>query len=408
VIAEHNSPAPADADGERFARIALSFVAEPGDRALGALVRCCGAATALSAIAAGQPPTRGADGSKLDIPGLDRAVQRWAARLQFIPANSKLAAWSRDEIRTICPGETDWPTQLDILGDASPIILWVQGATDLRFACLRSVSIVGSRAATAYGNHVATEMAALLAERGWTVISGGAFGIDGSAHRGALAARGLTVAALAGGISYGYPRGHHELFASIAAHGTLVSEWPPDRPPNKPGFLVRNRLIAALSRGTVVVEAGARSGALSTARHALGLGRPVMAVPGPVTSATSAGCHELIRNLGGTLVTRAEEVIEEISPVGEGLSPPLHGPVLPRDLLDRESAAVLEAVPARGGGHGHAQIAVAAGLDVDTVIRCLGTLAAAGFVERSAKGWRLRSSPAESGFPDSGPPVGSA
>jgi DNA processing protein len=268
-------------------------------------------------------------------------------------------------------------------------VLWVRGSADLRFTCLRSVSVVGARAATGYGRHVATEMAAALAERGYAVISGGAYGIDACAHRGALSADGVTVAVLASGVSYGYPQGHQELFAAIAGRGVVVSEWPPDRAPTKPGFLIRNRVIAALSCGTVVVEAALRSGALSTARHARDLGRPLMAVPGPVTSAQSEGCHEIIREWNAVCVTRAQDVIENVSPAGEGLADRRRGPAFPRDNLDEPATAVLEAVP-RSAGAGLAAIAVAAGVDLDTAIRCLGTLAAAGFVERCPKGWRIR------------------
>ena len=152
------------------------------------------------------------------------------------------------------------------------------------------------------------------------MVSGGAYGIDASAHRGALAASGVTVAVLAGGLEFGYPQGHGELFAAIAAHGVLVSECPPDRGPTRPGFLVRNRIIAALSRGTVVVEAALRSGALNSARHARELCRPVMAVPGPVTSEQSAGCHELIRDYGAMCVTCASDVAEHIALPGAGPS----------------------------------------------------------------------------------------
>jgi DNA processing protein len=221
---------------------------------------------------------------------------------------------------------------------------------------------------------------------------GGAFGIDAAAHRGALGAEGVTIAVLAGGLSYGYPQGNHELFAAIRGQGVLVSEWPPDRRPTRPGFLVRNRVIAALSCGTVVVEAGLRSGALSTARHARDLCRPLMAVPGPVTSQTSEGCHEIIREWSALCVTRAQDVIEHVSPAGEGLGARRRGPAYPRDRLDAVSTAVLEAVPARTGA-GPAAIAVAAGVDLNTAIASLGALAAAGFVERCARGWRVRNNP---------------
>jgi DNA processing protein len=370
-------------DRERFGRIALSVVAEPGDLTLGALLRTSSPAEVFAAVCGNRvPQTAG-------VPGAARAIERWAARLGAVPTDSKLAGWERQGMRILCPGDPEWPTQLDVLGDARPLMLWLRGSADLRFACLRSVSVVGARAATGYGTHVATEMAAVLAERGFCVISGGAYGIDACAHRGALSAGGVTVAVLASGVSYGYPQGHQELFAAIAGQGVVVSEWPPDRAPTKPGFLIRNRVIAALSCGTVVVEAALRSGALSTARHARDLGRPLMAVPGPVTSAQSEGCHEIIREWNAVCVTRAQDVIENVSPAGEGLAGRRRGPVFPRDSLDEPATAVLEAVPASAGA-GPAAIAVAAGVDLDTAIRCLGALAAAGFVERCPKGWRVR------------------
>jgi len=379
----------ASADQQRFARIALSFLAEPGDVRLGALLRVCRPAEALAAIASGRPPELAQDAGAARIPGLGRAIERWAARIDAIPADARIGAWERAGIRILCPGDAEWPTQLDVLGHARPLVLWARGRADLRFACLRSVSVVGARAATAYGNHVATEMAAALAERGFCVVSGGAYGVDSRAHLGALSADGVTVAVLASGVSHGYPQGHRELFSAIAGQGVVISEWPPDRAPTRPGFLVRNRVIAALSCGTVVVEAALRSGALSTARHARDLCRPLMAVPGPVTSKMSEGCHEIIREWGAVCVTRAQDVIEHVSPVGEGLSERRRGPACPRDSLDPESAAVLEALPARAGA-GPATIAAAAGVDLNTAIRCLGALAAAGFAERCPRGWRIK------------------
>ena len=183
--------------------------------------------------------------------------------------------------------------------------------------------MVGSRAATGYGGHVAGEIAADLGERGWAIVSGGAYGIDAAAHRGALAAEAVTIAVLACGVDYPYPAGHADLFAAIAAQGLVISEWPPGRHPGRMRFLVRNRVIAALGCGTVIVEAGERSGALNTARHAANLGKPLMAVPGPVTSAQSAGCHRIIREWGANCVTRAADIIELLSPlsVPDALAP---------------------------------------------------------------------------------------
>ena len=306
-----------------------------------------------------------------------------------MPDQSALHRWQHAGIRLLCPGDPGWPSQLDVLGAARPWALWLRGGADLRFACLRSVSIVGTRAATGYGEHVTAELAAGLAERGWAVISGGAFGIDRCGHRGALAAEGITIAVLPSGLDEPYPRAHHELFEAIAAHGLLISEWPPGRGPTRPGFLVRNRVIAALSRGTVVVEAAPRSGALNTARHARDLNRPLMAVPGPVTSPASAGCHLIIREWGAECVTGVQDVIAHLSFSAEDLVGLPRGPVLPHDELDPVSRSVLEAVPARGG-HGPARIAVAAGVDLDTALRCLGELAAGGFIARCERGWKVR------------------
>ena len=198
---------------------------------------------------------------------------------------------------------------------------------------------------------------------------------------------------LACGVDRDYPQSHCDLFRAIRERGTTVSEWPPGRLPTRHGFLVRNRVIAALSRGTVVVEAALRSGALSTARHARDQNRPLMAVPGPVTSQLSAGCHEIIRDWGAVCVTGARDVMELLSLPGEDVPGRGRGPVLPRDRLDPVTSRVLEAVPARVG-RGPARIAVAAGVDFDTAMRCLGALAAAGFVERCDKGWRIRRAPA--------------
>ena len=262
----------------------------------------------------------------------------------------------------------------------------------------------------------AAEFAASVAARGWTVVSGAAFGVDASAHRGALGADGVTVAVLACGVDVPYPVGHTDLLEAVAAQGVIVSEWPPGRTVSRLRFLVRNRVIAALAAGTLVVEAGERSGAINTARHARDLGRRLMAVPGPVTSDQSAGCHHIIRDWQGTLVTTAAEVIEHLSPVGATLEPtnaptvadpagsasvsPLDPPrprssrrrrlrpALDLDAMDLETTQVLDALPARGG-MGATRIAQRAGVDPTAAVRCLAALAASGFVERCAEGWRL-------------------
>lgn len=388
---------PPEAD-ERYSRAALSFLADPGDPVIGSLLRSVPAPELLAVVRSecanpGSVLARSsleAGGPALVTPAIaDRAAERWRMRLADVPPTARLAGWERSGYRLVCPGEAEWPTQLDDLGDARPIVLWLRGSADLRFACLHSVSIVGSRAATAYGTHVGTELAAEIAGLGWTVISGGAYGIDACAHRGALAVGGCTVAVLASGLSFGYPKGHGELFGAIAATGVMVSECPPERAPTRPGFLVRNRVIAALSRGTLVVEAAMRSGAINTARHAHELNRPVMAVPGPITSEQSAGCHELIRERGATCVTGARDVIELVAPLGDAERGLGREPAVPADNLDPVTASVLRAV-VRRTGRGPATIATLAGVDLDTALRCLGLLAAAGHVERCEQGWRAR------------------
>ncbi len=399
---------------EKYARAALTYLAEPADRWLAQLVRDHGAAGALDAIKAyGAAAANGLGPLSGKAHAMKAAMERWRVRLPELPGPDQVLAFRESGIRLIAPGDPEWPGQLADLGDDQPYALWLRGNADLRFSCLRSVAIVGSRAATAYGSYVAAEFAGSVAARGWAVVSGGAFGVDAAAHRAALGADGVTVAVLACGVDVPYPSAHAELFDAIAAQGVLVSEWPPGRHVSRLRFLVRNRVIAALATGTLVVEAGQRSGALNTARHARDLRRRLMAVPGPVTSDLSAGCHHIIREWQGVLVTSAAEATEHLAPVGatpfaetatyaDGLARPdapavgarLAGgrqapPVIPRDLLDTESATVLDAMPSRGG-LGTLRVAQRAGLAPAATATCLGRLATAGFVERCDDGWRLR------------------
>ncbi len=387
---------------EAYARAALTYLAEPTDRWLGQLIRLSSAAAVLDAIRTSGDP------AGADLPhgkgreAIRGAMERWRTRLPELPAPEEVAAFRQSGIRLVCPGDPEWPGQLADLEDDQPYALWLRGNADLRFSCLRSVAIVGARAATAYGSYVAAEFAASVAARGLAVVSGGAFGVDAAAHRGALGADGVTVAVLACGVDTAYPAAHAELFDAIAAQGVLVSEWPPGRPVSRLRFLVRNRVIAALATGTLVVEAGQRSGAVNTARHARDLRRRLMAVPGPVTSDLSVGCHQIIREWQGTLVTSAAEVIEHLSPIGE-LPAAEPGtvtrqesrrqapPVVPRDLLDLECARVLDAMPRRGG-LGTVRVAQRAGLAPAATATLLGRLATGGFVERCDDGWRLRRS----------------
>lgn len=366
------------------ARAALMRAADAGDTVMGALVSQLGAVQALQAVRERAAPP----GFAL-AEGLAGRFQSWHARLAACDPAADLEAGERAGARLVIPGDAEWPTQLDALGSGRPLGLWLHGTADLRFSCLRSVAVVGARAATSYGVHVAAQFGIGLSEAGWTVVSGGAFGIDGAAHRGALAAGGPTVVVLACGVDYCYPAEHRSLFAGARDRGVLVSECPPGVRPTRSRFLIRNRVIAALSRGTLVVEAALRSGALNTAGHALTLDRHLGAVPGPITSALSDGCHRLLRERKAVCVTTPEEMIELVGVMGDDLAPALRAPALPRDSLPEQTKRVLDAVPARISA-GPATIAVTAGVDLNTALSALGSLAATGYIERTAGGWRAR------------------
>lgn len=325
-------------------------------------------------------------------------LDRVGARATEDHVDEDLAAALRCGIRFVTPEDDEWPKlpflAMEIAGArgvadiAPPQGLWVRGELRLCDVVERAVAVVGARAATGYGEHVASDLGYCLASFGWTVVSGGAYGIDGAAHRGALAAGGPTVAVIAGGLDAPYPSGHAALFDRIAERGLLVSEWPAGCTPQRHRFLVRNRLVAALAAGTVVVEAGARSGTRSTARRTAELGRPVMAVPGPVTSGMSTGPHMLIRDHGARLVTTAAEVIEEVGSIGDDLAPRPEVPTVPADRLDPLAARVLDAVPV-GTAASPERIAVEAGVGVSDVLRCLPALELMDLVESRGAGWRL-------------------
>jgi len=368
---------------ERIARATLTAIAEPGDALLNRIIDHLGPEETLTIIRTSRLPS--------NLPVTPKELQRldhWRIRLATSDPDQDLAICNRLGGRLVCPGDPEWPTTLDDLADHRPYALWLRGPGDLRYGCLRSVAIVGSRAASPYGLRMASDLAANVADQGWTVISGGALGIDAAAHRGALAADGPTIAIFANGVDIPYPASNERLFAEMAQRSLLVSESAPGTAPNRLRFLIRNRVIAALSRGSLIVEAEARSGALNTAAWARKLSRVVMAVPGPITSQTSVGSHKLLREEGSILITRPEEIIEAVGRIGTDLAPPPYTPVLPRDRLEEVTRSVLEAIPARGSA-GPAQLAAKAGVGLNTVNAKLGLLAAAGFIERSPSGWRL-------------------
>ncbi|CAM5506992.1 DNA processing protein DprA OS=Streptomyces griseorubiginosus OX=67304 GN=dprA PE=3 SV=1 [Streptomyces griseorubiginosus] len=364
-------------EAELIDRVFLARVMEPGDEAGGRWIREWGAGAVASRLRGGGEA----------LPGVSE--KRWAgllARAAVADAERDLGQAYEAGARFVMPGDAEWPSQLDDLGDVRPIGLWVRGRAGLRMWALRSVAVVGARACTEYGAHMAATLGTGLAERGWVVVSGGAYGVDGAAHRGALGAGGATVAVLACGVDRPYPRGHTQLITRIAEQGLVIGELPPGEHPTPSRFVLRNRVIAALTRGTVVVEAAHRSGSLVTARAARRLGRHTMGVPGPATSSLSAGVHELLRE-DATLVTDAADVVELVGDMGE-LAPDRRGPVLPRDLLAPAARRVLSALP----GHREAgvdEIARGAQTTGDDAIARLYELRALGYVERHGDGWKL-------------------
>ena len=328
---------------------------------------------------------------------VDEALaKRTDARREIDCAAEDLETLRRRDGRLITPEDDEWPGLAfasfrgapvrDRPQGRAPLVLWAIGPLRLDEVAERAAAIVGTRACTAYGDHVAADLSAGLAEHDVAIVSGGAYGVDGVAHRAALAADGMTVAVLAGGVDVLYPAGHSALLHRVGATGLLVSEYPPGVRPARHRFLTRNRLVAALSGATVVVEAGIRSGAASTAAWARALGRVVCAVPGPVTSAASTGCHVLLR-AGGELVTRADEVREIIGRAGE-LAEDETRPTNPLDALTDTERQVYEALPGRGVRTTD-EIAVASGLPADAILGPLAMLEIAGLIERVDGRWRL-------------------
>lgn len=367
---------------ERLSWAYLSRVVEPPCAELSDLVARVGPVEAAQRVRRGEVS--------------DDLVRHTQARRQVDCAAEDLDRLERLGGRLVTPADAEWPTIACVAfggvdkrlhpNGLVPLALWVVGEALLDEIAQRAAAIVGTRAATAYGEHVATDLAAGLCERDVAVVSGGAYGIDGAAHRAALSADGVTVAVLAGGVDVPYPAGHAALLHRIRARGAVVSEYPPGVRPARHRFLVRNRLVAALAGATVVVEAGLRSGAANTASWTRALGRVVCAVPGPVTSAASAGCHALIRG-GADLVTRPEEIVEIVGSSGELADEPQH-PVSPLDGLTASEKRVYEALPGRGA-RSAAELAIESGLPVAQLQGELAMLELAGLVVHDSGRWRL-------------------
>ncbi|MCW2539062.1 MAG: DNA-protecting protein DprA [Frankiales bacterium] len=432
------------ADAELMAAAYLSRVAEPGSIALWQLVSVLGYEQAAEAVRTGdvsdavRAATEARRTSANPAEDLDAAErngiklltvnsERWPhfafvglAQAAERAAQARLAARLAGRVRS---GSSIHGGGHQIGPLVPPIALWTRGPADPAALGVASVAIVGSRAATSYGEHIAAEWAYSLGQRDISIISGGAYGIDAAAHRGALAAGACTVLVSAGGLDRPYPSGNRLLYQQIAESGLLVSERPPGSAPHRQRFLSRNRLIAALGTCTLLVEAASRSGALNTVRYARGLGRVVLAVPGPVTSAMSVGCHEQlardenpavlarspadVAGYCGSLGASASDDVGAASGVpgsagtfeaglsGAGLSEA--GALGPgsraldsrrRDELDDLARGVLDGFPGRGSVT-EAELSRISGRPIQQVIAALPALLDSGLVSASREGYRL-------------------
>ncbi|KQR00895.1 DNA processing protein DprA [Arthrobacter sp. Leaf141] len=387
--------------GERIARAALSRLMEPQDAAGLALVQVAGAVDGLriatGQLAAGPELERemtgllAAGGSGPGWSGLGAALKRWLPRSPELAPERDLATMARLGGRMIIPSDPLWPVQLADLGLQEPLCLWWRGTEQPLPAAARCIAMVGSRDSTSYGATVTGDLAYSLAQRGYTVVSGGAYGIDAHAHRAALAGGAgplPTIAVMAGGVDRFYPSGNEDLLRAVCNQGAVLAEVPPGSAPTRYRFLQRNRLIAALAAVTVVVEARWRSGALNTAHHAEMLGRSVGAVPGSVHSANSAGCHRLLRDGGAVCVTDAAEVAELASASGDGLAEDFRqGAVQVQDGLTLEDLILLDALPLRSTTSIE-KLGVVAGLGQESVRAGLGRLGLLGLAVSERGGWK--------------------
>lgn len=314
-----------------------------------------------------------------------------------------LALADRSGFRMVTPEDPEWPTAAiqNFLGStapgteaAPPSVLWVKGQR-LDVVLEDSVAMVGTRAATPYGIRMAERLAAGVAGHGSTVVSGGALGIDAAAHRAALEVGGRTVVFAACGPGVDYPAGHARLFREIAGAGALVTEYPPGVRPARHRFLTRNRLVAGLTGATVLVEAGWRSGARNTAAWARHMNRPVGAVPGPATSASSTGCHDAIREGEAVLVTTPEHILglyRGIGDIDEDGQLELDWAKNPIQSLSRNELRVYDAVPPAGapGGAGGAEtgtIAAEASMTLPLTMHLLLALERKGMIRRDGSAW---------------------
>lgn len=365
---------------ERSARSYLSAVVLGPCRAVADFVSAEGPVAAADAIRRGKAPRE--------------VIRRTQARAEFGDADKNVRRIAALSGRLCTPEDADWPAwqllPFDAIDEAGPdhappLALWVVGSPALAPYLERAVAVVGTRAATSYGETVTAELVAGLVQAGWTVVSGGAYGIDASAHRSAVATAGSTVAVLAGGLDRPYPAGHGRLFRAIVdSTGLVISEYPPGTPPARHRFLARNRLLAALASASVVTEAGRRSGARNTVAWSRRLGKPTLAYPGPVTSAASVGTHHMISTGEARLVTCARDVLGEVS-----VAPTCDGATCdgrPEDALPHSALLVYEAFEGRHRYSEH-ELIFLSGLSDGDVRRALVHLELEGLAARDDDGW---------------------
>lgn len=319
--------------------------------------------------------------------------QPWSRKAAAITPKQIWEETQRCGAAFLTPDDELWPSQLKDLDNSlvggqggAPFGLWVRGEIPSYW---NAVSIVGARAASQYGIASATELSAELSSVGVQIISGLAFGIDAAAHRGALGVGGTTIAVVASGVDRPYPSANAALAEILVRNGAIISEAPPGAHPTRPSFLARNRIIAALGRATIVVEAALRSGAKNTAAWASELGRLVLALPGQVTSTLSATPHRLIRSGQAILITDARDVLTELAPLGSFEEPSGRGKDCPFDGLPDEAKTVREAIEV--GEEVSANILTRrTGLPLVSCLAALQFLAEGGWLERGPEdGWRL-------------------
>jgi DNA processing protein len=377
---------------ERFAWLVWSAVCEPGDSFAGLLVQTLGAAEVLVGELEQVSPVEyrsklvegGVDPDVLNLKGdfaevLTQSRQRWQPRINFGAVAEVIEDATSAGISFIGQNSGGWPNALRGLDRHQPMGLWFRGKPEVLQELDSSISIVGSRVSTPYGEWATDDLVAGIVQAGYATVSGGAYGIDARAHKATLASAGTTVSIMAGGLARLYPSGHKQLFEEIASTGLLLAELPPKAEPTKWRFLQRNRLIAALGMATVLIEAAPRSGALSTAARAVQLEKPVGAVPGPINAASSQGCHELIKAGQAELVTNANDVVRLAAGLGLAFE----------EQSQTRGALETRALDALGfGSKTAAQIRTKAGLTESEVQLALSSLALDGLIGNVEGKWK--------------------